>query len=71
VVMHPFSLFLFFTSKKLHMYLFILRVGSFYVALAVLELFMQTRMALNSQTYTCLCFPSAGIKGMHYYAWLL
>lgn len=33
-------------------------------ALAILELTLQSRLALNSQITTCLCLPRAGIKGM-------
>ena len=38
--------------------------GFLCVAMAVLELAMQTRLAWNSQRSTCLCFPSAEIKGV-------
>lgn len=34
------------------------------IALAILELTVQTRLASNSQRSRCLCFPSAGLKGM-------
>jgi hypothetical protein len=32
---------------------------------------MQTRLVSNSQRYTCLCLPSAGIKGLCHPAWLV
>ena len=35
--------------------------------MVVLELAMWTRLALNSERSTSLCFPSAGIKGMHHH----
>lgn len=35
--------------------------------LAVLKLTMQTKLALNSQRFSCLCLPGAGIKGMYYH----
>jgi hypothetical protein len=35
--------------------------------LAVLELYLETRLAFSSQKYIWLCFPSAGIKGVHHY----
>ena len=63
------------THKDTHTYNFFrslyifgfLRQG-FSVALkAVLELTLQTRLALNSQRSTCLCLLSAGIKGMHHH----
>ena len=37
------------------------------VALAVLELSLQSRLTLNSQKSSCLCLTSAGIKGMHHH----
>lgn len=39
-------------------YLFQLESVSLYVALAALELIMQTRLALNLQKSTCLCLPA-------------
>jgi hypothetical protein len=39
------------------------------VMLAVLELALQTRLALNSQRFTSLCLWGAGIKGVRYHAW--
>lgn len=38
------------------------------VSLDVLELTLQTRVALNSQKYVCLCFLSVEIKGMFHHA---
>ena len=46
-------------------------IGCHYVALTSLELFIQTRLALNSWRSTCLCLLCAGIKGMHHQAWML
>ena len=31
---------------------------------------MSTRLASNSHRYTCLCLPSARVKGMHHHTWL-
>jgi len=39
----------------------------YYVALSVLELAIQTKLASNSQKSTCLCVPSVGIKGIILY----
>jgi hypothetical protein len=39
------------------------KTGLLCVALAVLEL-----LALNSQTSTCVCLPSAGIEGVHHHS---
>lgn len=39
-------------------------IESHYVMLTVLELTMQTRVALNLQRFACLCLLSAGNKGM-------
>ena len=41
--------------------------GFLCVVQAVLDLILQTRMALNSQRSNCLCFPAAGIKDVLYY----
>jgi hypothetical protein len=41
-----------------------LETGFLCGALAVLELTLQTRLASNSQRFTCLCLSSAGIKGV-------
>jgi hypothetical protein len=38
----------------------------YFVALAILELTMLTRLALNSWIFTCLCLPGAEVKGMCY-----
>lgn len=38
--------------------------GSHYVALAGLELPMQTWLTLNSERLACLCLSSAGTKGV-------
>ena len=38
--------------------------GFLCTALAVLEIAPQTRLTSNSQRSTCLCLPSAGIKGL-------
>lgn len=46
----------------------LLETGSHYVvALAVLEIATQTRLALKSQRSTCLCLPRARIKGLHHH----
>ena len=37
--------------------------------LAVLELALWTRLALNSQWSTCLCLPDTGIKGVRHHYW--
>lgn len=42
----------------------ILGAGFYYVALAVVEPSMQTRLAQNSQGSSCLSLPSTGIKCM-------
>jgi hypothetical protein len=42
--------------------------GSHCVSLAKLELTMQSRLTLNPQRFTCICFPKAGIKGVHHHA---
>lgn len=39
------------------------------VALAVLGLTMYTRLALNVQRLTCLCFLSDGTKGVCHHDW--
>ena len=44
--------------------------GSHYVALAVLGLSMSTRMGVISQKSSCLSLLSAGIRDVHYEAWL-
>ena len=45
---------------------------SLYAASVVLGLTMwTTRLALNSESSTCLCEPSAGIKEVHPYTWLV
>lgn len=36
------------------------------IALVVLELTLQTRLGLDSQKSACLCFTSAGVKGMRH-----
>ena len=45
--------------------------GFLCVALAILELTLQTRLASNSERLTCLCLPSPEIKGVHHHhlAW--
>lgn len=40
---------------------------SHYVTLAIIELTIQTRVALISQRCACLCSPNAGIKSLHQY----
>jgi hypothetical protein len=42
--------------------------GFLCVALAVLELVLLIRLASNSQRSACLCFQSAGVKGMCYHS---
>jgi hypothetical protein len=42
------------------------KTGFLCIALAVLELALQ-RLALNSQRYACLCFPSSGISQVYYF----
>jgi hypothetical protein len=39
------------------------------IALAVLQLALQTRLVSNAQRSTCLCLLSARIKGVHHYVW--
>lgn len=41
-----------------------------HVDLIVLELAMQTNLVLNSQRFSCLCLPNAGVKGLCYHVWL-
>jgi hypothetical protein len=36
-------------------------------SLALLELALWTRLALNSEIFACLCLQSAGIKGVHHH----
>lgn len=45
------------------LFFFLLKAGLYYVALAGtgLELFVQTRLALKAQGYSCFCLLSAGI----------
>ena len=43
------------------------RTGFLCVALAVLELTLQIRLALNSQRPICFCLLSVGIKGLGYH----
>lgn len=38
---------------------------SLYVVLDVLELSLQTKLALSSQRSACLCLPDVAIKGVH------
>lgn len=47
---------------------FLFETGSYYVALAVLVLIIQTRLVSNSQRSACLCRLSASIKGMSHHA---
>jgi hypothetical protein len=42
----------------------IFKTGSLYVALALLAVSMQSRLASNSQRSACLCQPSAGVNGV-------
>ena len=44
--------------------LFFFKMGLHYVALAVLDLTLQTRLAWNSQRSTGFCILSAEIKGI-------
>ena len=44
--------------------------GSHYVALDGQEITIETRLALNSQSSTCLCLLSVEITGMHHHAQL-
>ena len=45
--------------------MFVFQTGFLNIAaLAILKLSLYTRLALNSQRSVCLCFPSAGIKGV-------
>ena len=43
----------------------LLRQG--FSALAILELTLYIRLALNSQNSTCLCLLGAGVKSMHHH----
>ena len=45
-------------------FLLFFETESHYVALAVLELTMLTRLACNSQRSACFCLPSAGVKAV-------
>lgn len=47
--------------------IFLLDSISHFTALAVLELAVYTRVALNLQGSVCLCLSSVGIKGVHHY----
>jgi hypothetical protein len=47
-------------------YFVLFETGSFYTVLAVLELTLHTRVALNSQSSIILCILSIGIKGILY-----
>ena len=42
-------------------------MGSHYAALGVLELTISEQAGLDSQQPACLCFPSAGNKGLRFY----
>jgi hypothetical protein len=44
-------------------------IMSFYVALAVSKLDVQTRLAPNSERSMCFCLPSIGIKTTCHHAW--
>ena len=46
---------------------FFSEAGSLCLPLAVLELSVQTRLALNSQRSSRFCLQSAGIRGVHHY----
>lgn len=52
------------------LFLFYFETGSLSIGLDSLELVMQTRVALSSQRFTCLCLPKAGIKGLSHDNWL-
>lgn len=45
-------------------FLFYFETGSLSIGLDSLELVTQTRVALSSQRFTCLCLPKAGIKSL-------
>ena len=62
-------LFLVFVLFCFVLFRFVFEAGFYYVALAVLELSLQTRLASNLQGFACRCLPSAGIKGMHHHVW--
>jgi hypothetical protein len=46
--------------------LLIFEAGLLCVALVVLKLILQTRMALKLQKCICLCLPNSGTKGMRH-----
>lgn len=48
----------------LFIYLYYFKTGFLDVALVVLELMLQSKLAANSQSSTCLCLPGAGVKGV-------
>lgn len=48
----------------------VLFTGSLHVAIALVELTMETRLASNSQKSDCFCLPSDGIKYVHHKTWL-
>lgn len=54
-------------SKKSRFLLFF-KAWSLHVSLTVLELAMETRLALNSKRYNCFSLQSAGIKGICHHA---
>ena len=61
------SIFLLVVVRRALCYVFVFcflfsKTGLLSVALAVLELTLQTKLASNSQRSCCLCLPSAGIK---------
>lgn len=42
----------------------VFEIGSLHVVMAVLELFVQPRLASDSQRFPCLCFQGSGITGL-------
>ena len=56
-------------DRKVWVWFMFLRTGFLFVALAVLELTLYTRLALNSEIClpACLCLLSAGIRGTTHY----
>lgn len=51
-------------SHRIVFYLYYFKTGLLYVALVVLELMLQSKLAANSQSSTCLSLPGAGVKGV-------
>jgi hypothetical protein len=57
-------------KTKLLIISFSFQTGSHYAVLASIKLSIQTKLALNSQSYTSLYYQNAGIKDASYLIWL-